>query len=394
MAVRVEHREDEPRDRARAGALRGRGDAARRPRPKRRVTTTGKQRVAGIALSGTSTRTSGSRAVATSCCACSTSGVLRWYIAEVELERSPAAARGFATPCGSSRAACSRACCRSWRSAFKLSADGSSSVYRRLDRLLVAGREPEVDPIEPDIRDLGDEPRPAARARPKSCVARGVASDAVDALIAYLLHASDQDVARIRPLELAAEVRGRRRSDGRGVLARGQARRASSMVWDVICPSCRIPSNDRRVAREDRAARALPRMQRRVRRRLLARHRAGVSCRRRSSARSRPARTASAARRTSRTSRRKFGSRRASALRCRSRFRPASICCGARSCRAHHELRVASTGGDAAPRCHARRTASSCPAHDRRRSVDRAGQSDRRASCSCAWSAQAIARSR
>ena len=50
-----------------------------------------------------------------------------------------------------------------------------------------------------------------------------------------------------------------------------------AMVWDVICPSCRIPSIGRRFAAEDRGARRVQGVQHRLRGRFLARDRARVS---------------------------------------------------------------------------------------------------------------------
>jgi class 3 adenylate cyclase len=76
----------------------------------------------------------------------------------------------------------------------------------------------------------------------RALVQAGVDERAADALGGYLLHASDQDVARIRPLALAHEldvpedamIEACLHATKLGVLA---------MVWDVICPSCRIPSD-------------------------------------------------------------------------------------------------------------------------------------------------------
>src|SRR5262249_3689051 len=114
-------------------------------------------------------------------------------------------------------------------------------VYSRLDRVLAAGPRPEIDPIDPNVVVSQ-----AARAKVESArdelVKANVDDRAIDALASYLLHASDQDVARIRPIELAqkfavpedAMIEAALHAAKHGVLA---------MVWDVICPSCRIPSS-------------------------------------------------------------------------------------------------------------------------------------------------------
>ena len=65
---------------------------------------------------------------------------------------------------------------------------------------------------------------------------------AVAALAAYLGHASDQDVARIRPLELSRKFGVPEEPMIDACLHAAKAG-ALGMVWDVICPSCRIPSS-------------------------------------------------------------------------------------------------------------------------------------------------------
>jgi class 3 adenylate cyclase len=113
-------------------------------------------------------------------------------------------------------------------------------VYRRLDRVLVAGPKPEVDPINPEVAVPE-----AVRARlDEGRVALAKVADprAADALIAYLAHASDQDVARIRPLELASKF-GVPEDAFVDACLHAAHLGMLEMVWDVICPSCRIPSS-------------------------------------------------------------------------------------------------------------------------------------------------------
>ena len=112
----------------------------------------------------------------------------------------------------------------------------------RLDALV-----PEVTPAVADLahrcltKDPAARPRARVQATSDPLIAAGVDPRAVEGLTAYLLSASDQDVARIRPLELAARfavpedamIEACLRAAKLGVLG---------MVWDVICPSCRIPS--------------------------------------------------------------------------------------------------------------------------------------------------------
>ena len=78
-------------------------------------------------------------------------GVLRWYVAEVTLERAPGGGTKLRNTIthGAARRG-SRACCRSSRSACATSA-GSTRSTRRLDRVLAAGPRPEIDPIDPEV---------------------------------------------------------------------------------------------------------------------------------------------------------------------------------------------------------------------------------------------------
>ncbi len=167
-------------------------------------------------------------------------GMVRWYVAEVALERIAGG--------GTKLRNTVRIEPRSWLAKlisrfqtgimYKRNLD---RVYKRLDRILAAGPAPGIDPIEPEV-----ELSPAARARLEAAsdklLAAGVTAPAAEALVQYLSTASDQDVARIRPLEIASKfhvpedamIDAALHAAKQGVLG---------MVWDVICPSCRIPSS-------------------------------------------------------------------------------------------------------------------------------------------------------
>ena len=226
----------------RAGAVRDR-DRRRKDRGSEQPATTGSQRVAGLAAEVARASLRVDRRQPARRAARVREGraalVRRGGPARAP---APAAARSCATRSGWSRAGCSRACCRSWRSACATSA-GSIACTRRLDRVLAAGRAPRDRSDRSRGRGVG-----AARARARRSAATQLATQrrstkrAIDALMSYLLHASDQDVARIRPLELAqrfgvpedAMIDACLHAAKLGVL---------EMVWDVICPSCRIPSS-------------------------------------------------------------------------------------------------------------------------------------------------------
>ncbi len=166
-------------------------------------------------------------------------GVLRWYTAEVTLERLPnggTRVRNIVTM--EPRRLIARFASK-WQMGIVYKRK-LGKVYRRLDAILAAGPAPGIDPIAPEVVLASD-----ARTRlEKGRVELAAATDerAADAIIHYLERASDQDVARIRPLELAQKFDV---PEHHVVDAALHATRLGlvEMVWDVICPSCKIPSN-------------------------------------------------------------------------------------------------------------------------------------------------------
>jgi serine/threonine protein kinase/class 3 adenylate cyclase len=167
-------------------------------------------------------------------------GVLRWYVAEVSLEKLPGGGTKLRnTVMLEPRGLLARVLSR-WEIGVKYK-KRLDKVYTRLDNLLAAGVPPEIDPIDPVV-----EVSAAVRARVQEIVGKlheaALDDRAIESLAAYVLSASEQDVARIRPLALAerfsvsedAMIEVCLHAAKLGMLA---------MVWDVICPSCRIPSN-------------------------------------------------------------------------------------------------------------------------------------------------------
>ena len=202
--------------------------------------TTGHQRVAGIALKWKEHPyewIEGSRHVVLRVFS---GGLLRWYVAEVQLERLP----GGGTKLRNIVKMEPRGWLAKFISRYEIGIKYKRNlgrVYQRLDKILASGPTPGIDPIDPEI-----ELTPAAKQRiqraSEELMDAGVDPASVEALTSYLARASDQDVARIRPLELAAKfavpeeamVEAALRAAKLGVLG---------MVWDVICPSCKIPSS-------------------------------------------------------------------------------------------------------------------------------------------------------
>ena len=208
-------------------------------RPSSGTLTTGRQRVAGLAIQWKEHPYEWIEGSRHTVLRVFDKGVLRWYVAEVTLERRPGGGTRLRNTV--------RMEPRSWLARFMSKIEIGvrykrrlDRVYRRLDRVLAAGPKPEIDPIDPEIV-VSD----AVRARlddGRVQLAKVAEPRAADALIAYLAHASDQDVARIRPLELAAKF-----GVPEEALVDASLHAAHlglvEMVWDVICPSCRIPSS-------------------------------------------------------------------------------------------------------------------------------------------------------
>src|SRR6185503_152325 len=113
--------------------------------------------------------------------------------------------------------------------------------YSRLDRVLASGPGPEIDPLHPEVT-VSPAARAAVGRAQEQVLAAGGEARAVEALVSYLLHASDQDLARIRPIEIAHKFGVPEEAMIEACLHAAKAG-ALAMVWDVICPSCRIPSS-------------------------------------------------------------------------------------------------------------------------------------------------------
>jgi len=167
-------------------------------------------------------------------------GPLRWYVAEVQLERTP----GGGTRLRNSVKLEPRGLFGRIASRFEIGFKyrrNLDRVYRRLDAVLAAGPRPEIDPIDPEI-ELPAAVRERIAAGGRELVEAGIAHETADALAGYLQHASDQDVARIRPIELAAKL-GIDEEQMIDACLHATKVGLLAMVWDVICPSCRIPTN-------------------------------------------------------------------------------------------------------------------------------------------------------
>ncbi len=119
---------------------------------------------------------------------------------------------------------------------------GIDRVYRRIDAMLTGklGHDAAVDPFEPPAELAG------RRRRRLDDLLDGLGAHGIDPIVVerlgdFLARAPAQEVARIRPLALARRLD----LDADQVVAaclHGAADGALMLLWDILCPVCRIPS--------------------------------------------------------------------------------------------------------------------------------------------------------
>jgi serine/threonine protein kinase/class 3 adenylate cyclase len=168
-------------------------------------------------------------------------GVLRWYVASLELERLPSGGTKLVNTVRLEPRGLLARIVSKWELGVRYKKN-LDKVYRRIDAMITASdRRADVDPLQPEVTLS-----PGARARldklGEELVADAVPPAVAEGLVGFLLHASDQDVARIRPLELAARLALPPEQMIEACL-RACQKGALIMLWDVVCPSCRIPSD-------------------------------------------------------------------------------------------------------------------------------------------------------
>jgi serine/threonine protein kinase/class 3 adenylate cyclase len=118
-------------------------------------------------------------------------------------------------------------------------------AYRRLESLLTRGRSAQlaagVDPLQPEVALArgGDE---LLHSLAQSLIARGLDATVVQALCQYVRAASDNDASRMRPYVVADALELPRDRVAEVMLAMAKEG-ALALLWDVVCPSCRIASS-------------------------------------------------------------------------------------------------------------------------------------------------------
>jgi serine/threonine protein kinase/class 3 adenylate cyclase len=115
-------------------------------------------------------------------------------------------------------------------------------VYRRIDAAVSGhlGREGLTDPFE-DAPPLAIDKRRRLERLLDRLVARGIATDVVESLGEFLATAPAQEVARIRPLALARRL-GLNPDQVVSACLIGASEGLLVLLWDLLCPVCRIPS--------------------------------------------------------------------------------------------------------------------------------------------------------
>lgn len=125
----------------------------------------------------------------------------------------------------------------------KKSKENFGRVYKQIDDYLCHSRQVRADS---DPFQGRTELRPANRARLASRLdelrSHSIEHEVVEALGQYLEHASDLEVARIRPLAFAERF-GLDSTQVVNACLLGSRSGLLTLLWDILCPSCRIPSD-------------------------------------------------------------------------------------------------------------------------------------------------------
>jgi serine/threonine protein kinase/class 3 adenylate cyclase len=119
---------------------------------------------------------------------------------------------------------------------------GMDRVYRRIDAALSGrlGRDPLIDPFEPPP-PLSREQTQRLERWTEAIGRRGIEPLVAERIGDFLALAPAQDVARIRPLALARRL-GVEADQVVTACLHGAHDGVLTLLWDILCPICRIPS--------------------------------------------------------------------------------------------------------------------------------------------------------
>jgi serine/threonine protein kinase len=168
-------------------------------------------------------------------------GVLHWFTVELEL---------FAKPGGGTRLRYAMTVePKHWLGRLIVALEmkhkqrpALSKAFARIDAYASASAPaaPGLDAFEP-APPLTEAQRAALTAQLATLREQGIADDVLDALGAFCVNAPPQEVARLRPLAFARHAR---LPQDRVVEAclRGAKEGLFSLLWEILCPLCRVPS--------------------------------------------------------------------------------------------------------------------------------------------------------
>jgi serine/threonine protein kinase/class 3 adenylate cyclase len=113
-------------------------------------------------------------------------------------------------------------------------------VYRRIDEVVSGSLGSLADPFEA-VPELAPQASARLEERLQAVIARGGDPLVVERLGEYLAEAPPQELARIRPYALAQKL-SLEREQLLSVCLLGTREGLLTMLWDLLCPICRIPS--------------------------------------------------------------------------------------------------------------------------------------------------------
>lgn len=168
-------------------------------------------------------------------------GLLRWYCAETSLSKSPNGKTVLRNAITID--------CRGWVGYFATPIQvgvqyrhAAERMFRKLDALLSksAALDPSVDALQTAVK-LAPGANEALAEGAKALQAKRIAPEVSEAITHFLRVGSDSDVSRIRPFALAERLRLPREAVAEACL-RLASQGVLVLLWDVLCPSCQIPS--------------------------------------------------------------------------------------------------------------------------------------------------------
>jgi serine/threonine protein kinase/class 3 adenylate cyclase len=169
-------------------------------------------------------------------------GLLRWYCAETALAKTPSGRTLLRNTITVD--------CRGWVGYFATPLQvgvqykrAAERMFRRLDALLAQGArlDPSADALQPTVALAAGADAVLSDAV-RALRERGISAEVAEGIAHFLRVAADTDVARIRPYALAERLELPREAVADACLLLA-SRGTLVLLWDILCPSCQIPSS-------------------------------------------------------------------------------------------------------------------------------------------------------